>query len=317
MTVLVTGAGGFIGSTLTARLLADGEKVIGVDALTDYYDVSLKRVNLARLESPQFTFIEDDLATMPLEQLGQVTRIFHLAGQPGVRKSWGTDFAAYTHANVTATQRLLEHARAVAGLERFVYASSSSVYGNAERFPTTELDLPNPMSPYGVTKLAGEHLCRAYASAFGLPTVSLRFFSVYGPRQRPDMAFTRFLTAAAVGTPIDLYGTGGQVRDFTFVDDVVSAIVAAGATSTAPGSVFNVAGGSSASVNDALQLIAAITGREVLINRFDTIAGDVNRTGGDTTAIRDQLGWHPTTELEAGLRKHWDWVTEMLAQKEP
>ena len=228
MKALVTGAAGFIGSTLSARLLADGWDVTGIDALTPYYDPALKRANLERLGGA-FTFVQEDLRTADLDALlDGVDVVFHEAGQPGVRASWGDEFGIYLDANVAATQALLEAAKRAPGLQRLVYASSSSVYGDAARFPVLEVDLPQPVSPYGVTKLAAEHLCSLYASNFGVPTVSLRYFTVFGPRQRPDMAFTRFLTAVRDDRPITLYGTGEQIRDFTYVDDVVEANVAGG-----------------------------------------------------------------------------------------
>jgi UDP-glucuronate 4-epimerase len=221
---LVTGVAGFIGGRIALRLLADGHDVVGVDALTDYYDPGIKQANLQRVEHPRFRFVEGDLNEVELAPLlADVEVVFHEAGQPGVRSSWGRDFGRYALDNVCATQRLLEEARGAERLRRFVYASSSSVYGEAERYPTEETDRPQPVSPYGVTKLAAEHLCSLYAHNYGLPTVSLRYFTVYGPGQRPDMAFTRFCRAVHEGRQIELYGTGEQVRDFTYVDDVVEA----------------------------------------------------------------------------------------------
>ena len=243
MTVMVTGVAGFVGSALARRLLADGEQVVGVDALTDYYDPALKKANLATIPQEGFTFVEGDLNALDLDALlDGVVVVFHEAGQPGVRASWGDDFATYVNANVLATQRLLEAARRAPALRRLVYASSSSVYGNALAYPTTEDDLPRPHSPYGVTKLAGEHLCTLYARNFDVPTVSLRYFTVYGPGQRPDMAFTVFIRAAQAGRPMEVFGSGQQVRDFTFVDDVVDANLRAAVGDVAPGSVFNVSG---------------------------------------------------------------------------
>ena len=224
MRALVTGAAGFVGSTLARRLLADGHDVVGVDSVNDYYDRQLKRANLGRLASTGFQFVEADLNAVDLRSLLAGTEVvFHDAGQPGVRSSWGSEFDRYVTDNVRATQRLLEAALHADRLRRFVFASSSSVYGDAERYPTEETDRPQPLSPYGVTKLAAEHLCTLYARNHGLPTVSLRFFTVYGPRQRPDMAFTRFCRAVSDGRQIEVYGTGEQVRDFTYVDDVVEA----------------------------------------------------------------------------------------------
>ena len=312
MTALVTGAAGFVGGRIAARLLADGHDVVGVDALTDYYDPRLKRANLARLEHPRFRFVEGDLNTLDLAGLLRgVEIVFHEAGQPGVRSSWGTDFERYTTANVGATQKLLEAALHADGLRRLVYASSSSVYGDAERYPTEETDRPQPVSPYGVTKLAAEHLCSLYARNYGLPTASLRYFTVYGPGQRPDMAFTRFCRAVHEGRAIEVYGTGEQVRDFTFVDDVVAANLAvarADADAVPPGTVLNVAGGASTTVNEVLDLLGSISGRPVEVVRGDVVRGDVARTGGSTDVIRKAVGWYPQVELRDGLAEQYRWA---------
>jgi UDP-glucuronate 4-epimerase len=311
MKILVTGAAGFVGSTLSKRLVDEGHTVIGVDSLTDYYDVALKMANLARIPASGFTFVHEDLNSIDLtSMLSDVEIIFHEAGQPGVRKSWGADFSVYTAANVDATQRLLEAARYAPRLRRLVYASSSSVYGNAERYPTSEIDRPEPVSPYGVTKLAAEHLCSLYASNFGVPTVSLRYFTVYGPRQRSDMAFTRFVRSAITGDEITIYGSGEQIRDFTYVDDVVEANILAGFGNAAPGSVFNVAGGTSISVNGVLRIIADLNGAPLNVKYVEGVAGDVFRTGGDTTAIEEALGWRATVPLETGLARQFEWARE-------
>lgn len=307
MTVLITGAAGFVGSALARRLLADGEHVVGVDALTDYYDPGLKKANLATIASERFTFVDGDLNSADLDRLLEgVSVVFHEAGQPGVRKSWGEDFATYVDANVLATQRLLEAARRAPDLRRVVYASSSSVYGNAPSFPTTEDDVPRPHSPYGVTKLAAEHLCTLYAHNFDVPTVSLRYFTVYGPGQRPDMAFNRFIRAAHADESIEIYGTGEQVRDFTFVDDVVDANLRAATMDVPAGSVFNVSGGTSISVNECLDVLAGIAGRPLRVHRQAAVAGDVLRTGGSADRIRDALGWQPTVDIVTGLRAQWE-----------
>ncbi len=306
MTFLITGVAGFVGSALARRLLASGEQVIGIDSLTDYYDQGLKKDNLASIPAEGFTFVGEDLNTADLDALlAGVSVVFHEAGQPGVRKSWGEDFATYTDANVLATQRLLEAARRSAGLQRLVYASSSSVYGNALAYPVTEDDLPRPHSPYGVTKLAAEHLCTLYARNFGVPTVSLRYFTVYGPGQRPDMAFNRFIRAALAGRPIEVYGTGEQIRDFTFVEDVVEANLRAARQDVAPGSVFNVSGGTSVSVNEVLDVLSDIAGRPLEVNRTEAVAGDVGRTGGSAERIGEALGWQPTVGIVEGLRAQW------------
>jgi UDP-glucuronate 4-epimerase len=311
MRALVTGAAGFVGSTLSKQLLREGHEVVGVDVLTDYYEVSIKRGNLASIPEAGFTFHEADLNTADLSALlADVDWVFHQAGQPGVRMSWGKDFAVYVRQNIEATQRLLEAAKDAPRLKRLVYASSSSVYGNAERYPTSEDDRPQPVSPYGVTKLAAEHLCSLYAANFGVPTVSLRYFTVYGPGQRTDMAFTRFVRAAVLGDTITIYGTGEQIRDFTFVDDVVAANIAAATQPVPPGTVLNVAGGSNVSVNDTLAILTDLNGGALKVEHSDTVKGDVFRTGGDTTRITELLGWEPTVTIEEGLARHLGWARQ-------
>lgn len=306
MSVLITGVAGFVGSALARRLLSDGQQVVGVDCLTDYYDPRLKRDNLAAIPTDGFRFVGEDLRTTDMDALlADVTVVYHEAGQPGVRKSWGEDFTTYVEANVLATQRLLEAARRAPGLQRLVYASSSSVYGNALSYPTSEDDVPRPHSPYGVTKLAAEHLCTLYADNFGVPAVSLRYFTVYGPGQRPDMAFNRFIRATLAGRRIEVFGTGEQVRDFTFVDDIVEANLRAARQEMRPGSVFNVSGGTSISVNDALDVLSGIAGRPIEVDRKEALAGDVRQTGGSADRIRAELGWEPTVDIASGLRAQW------------
>ncbi len=318
MKALVTGVAGFVGSSIAARLLTDGHDVVGVDALTDYYATELKRSNLARLDSPRFDLVEADLNQLDLRALlDDVEVVFHEAGQPGVRDSWGTGFAPYTAHNIAATQALLEAARHATRLTRFVYASSSSVYGEAESYPTRETDRPEPRSPYGVTKLAAEHLVTLYARGFGVPTTSLRYFTVYGPHQRPDMAFTRFLRAAIDGDPIRVFGTGEQVRDFTYIDDVVEANLRAASVDHEPGSVFNVAGGGQVSVNEVLDIIEELAGHPLQVERVGAAAGDVSRTSGATELIAATLGWHATVPVAEGLRAQHAWAVEaapMLAR---
>jgi UDP-glucose 4-epimerase len=304
---LVTGAAGFIGSTLTDRLLADGVRVTGVDAFTDYYDVSLKRRNIAAaLEHQGFELLELDLGTADLAPLPEVDVVFHNAAQPGVRASWGREFAAYTQHNVLATQRLLERYKR-SKLERIIYASSSSIYGDAESYPTSEGVLPRPFSPYGVTKLAGEHLALLYGRNFGLPVAALRYFTVYGPRQRPDMAFHRFCRAMLANEPITVYGDGLQSRDFTFVADAVEANVRAWKRA-APQGVYNVGGGSQVTVLEAIALLEKSLGRKARVNLEPRPAGDPLRTRADATRLATDLGYATQVGIADGLAAQADWA---------
>jgi UDP-glucose 4-epimerase len=311
MNALITGVAGFVGSTLAARLLREGARVTGIDCFTDYYPRPLKEANLAPLlTEPRFRFVESSIQEANLQELlGDTTHVFHLAAQAGVRKSWGRDFAVYTANNVEATQVLLE---AVVGrpIERLVYASSSSVYGDGTPLPMRETALPNPLSPYGVTKLAAEHLCNLYHANHGVPCVSLRYFTVYGPRQRPDMAFNRFIRAALAGQPISLYGDGAQTRDFTFVADAVAATVAA-ATRGVPGAVYNIGGGARVSVNHVLDLLEGIVGRRLEVRREGVQKGDMRDTYADTSRARHDLGFSPSVALADGLRAEYDWLAAL------
>jgi nucleoside-diphosphate-sugar epimerase len=307
---IVTGAAGFIGSHLAASLLADGHEVLGIDCFTDYYPRAAKEANLAPLrEHAHFRLVEERLQDAELPRhLEGAFAVFHLAAQAGVRASWGREFAHYTEHNVLATQRLLE-AALEAGRPRIVYASSSSVYGDAAVLPLREDGPCRPVSPYGVTKLAAEHLARLYHRNHGLPTVSLRFFTVYGPRQRPDMAFHRFLKAARDGQPITVYGDGSQTRDFTYVDDIVSAVRAA-ALSGQPGSVYNVGGGERVALNEVLRLIESVTGRRLQVQRQEPQMGDMKDTFADTSAASRDLGFRSTVGLAEGLAREWQWIRE-------
>ena len=313
MNALVTGVAGFIGSTLAERLVADGADVIGIDCFTDYYSRDIKERNLAALRRQRtFRFVESRVQDAELRQLlRDRTHVFHLAAQAGVRKSWGKDFAVYTVNNVEATQALLEAACGMSNLERFVYSSSSSVYGDLVAMPMREDALPQPVSPYGVTKLAAEQLCYLYFANYGVPTVSLRYFTVYGPRQRPDMGFHKFLRAVVLGQPITVYGDGDQTRDFTFVSDAVEANVAAAARGV-PGRVYNIGGGSRVSVNDVLAMIARIAGRTPHIAVDPVQKGDMRHTYADTSLARADLGYAPTVSLEEGLAAEYDWLTGIL-----
>lgn len=309
---LVTGCAGFIGSAIARRLVADGRSVIGIDSLTDYYSPVIKRANIQSLAGSapgRFEFIEGDLNELDLATiLADVDVVFHQAGQPGVRKSWGDSFGVYVRENISATQRLLEAARTTPRLSRIVYASSSSIYGDAERYPTSEQDLPKPVSPYGVTKLAAEQLMGLYASNFGVPTVSLRYFTVYGPGQRPDMAFTRFARAALRNEEIVIYGDGNQIRDFTYVDDIVEANLHISTSSAPHGAVYNVAGGSNVSVNEVLSILRDVHGADLRVTYNPAVAGDVFRTGADTSALAAVSGWHSTVGLRDGIAHQYEWA---------
>jgi UDP-glucose 4-epimerase len=308
MRAVVTGAAGFIGSTLAERLLADGHEVLGIDCFTDYYPREAKERNVASLRAyDRFRLVEARLQEADLVPLVEgADHVYHLAAQAGVRASWGRDFEHYTGHNVLATQRLLEAALA-AGRPRIVYASSSSVYGDAPVLPLREDGPCQPVSPYGVTKLAAEHLAVLYHRNFGLPTVSLRFFTVYGPRQRPDMAFHRFLKAARDGQPITVYGDGLQTRDFTFVDDIVAAVLAA-ALSGRPGSVYNVGGGERIALNDVLRVIEQVTARPLSVHRQEAQKGDMRDTFADTSAAARDLGFRSRVSLAEGLAREWQWL---------
>ncbi len=313
MKALVTGAAGFIGSTLAERLLAGGADVVGIDCFTDYYPRPIKEANLrAALTHPRFRFVESRIQDADLASLlKDRTHVFHLAAQAGVRKSWGSDFAIYTVNNIEATQTLLEAACGMPALERFVYSSSSSVYGDLVAMPMREDALPQPVSPYGVSKLAAEQLCYLYFANYRVPTVSLRYFTVYGPRQRPDMGFHKFLRATIVGEPITVYGDGDQTRDFTFVSDAVGANVAAAARGVA-GRVYNIGGGSRVSVNHVLELIERITGRKPRITVDPAQKGDMRHTYADTSLAHADLGYAPTVGLEEGLAAEHQWLTGIL-----
>jgi len=305
---LVTGCAGFIGSTLAEALLGSGTRVVGIDAVTNSYASELKRANLVALrDHPAFEMHEVDLVDADLVPfLDGIDVVFHVAGLPGVRTSWGEQFAEYDRTNVLGTQRLLEAARH-APVRRIVFSSSSSVYGDAERYPVVETDLPAPRSPYGVTKLAAEHLCNLYAANFGVPTVSLRYFTVYGPRQRPDLSFHRIIEAALGGGTFHMFGTGEQRRQFTYVDDVVSANVLAATADVAPGTVVNIGGGSDSSMNEVIALVESVTGRPVARVDDPVAAGDIFRTGADVTRARALLGWSPKTSIDVGIEAQVAW----------
>jgi nucleoside-diphosphate-sugar epimerase len=310
---LVTGCAGFIGSHLTGVLLDQGATVVGIDCFTDYYPRSIKESNLAANSGRTgFSFVEDRIQDAdPGRLLDGVSHIFHLAAQAGVRKSWGRDFRAYTENNIEATQILLE---ACVGrpIERFVHASSSSVYGDNASIPMREDAMPRPVSPYGVTKLSAEQLGYLYFVNHRVPTVAMRYFTVYGPRQRPDMAFHRFIRAALRDEELSLYGDGEQTRDFTFVADAVAATVAA-ATRGVPGRSYNIGGGSRVSMNEVIALIGRIAGRPLRVTREATQKGDMRDTYADTSLARHDLGFAPSVSLEEGIKAEYQWLSSTPA----
>ena len=306
---LVTGCAGFIGSHLTESLLADGVEVVGVDCFNDNYGRALKLRNLERAQEwERFQFIPADLARGDLADLvSEVDCVFHLAAEPGVRLSWSARFETYVRNNLLATHHLLDACR-LAGGPRLTYASSSSIYGEAESLPTRESAVPHPYSPYGVTKLAAEHLCLAYGANYGLPVVALRYFSVYGPRQRPDMAFTRFCEAILEGEAVTVYGDGKQVRDFTFVGDVVNVTRRAAVSEDCIGKAYNIGAGSRIGLADAIELLGEIAQQPVRVEHTQAQAGDVRATGADTELAARDLGFAPQTSLEEGLTAQFEWA---------
>ena len=303
MKALVTGSAGFIGSHLVDKLLKQGYEVIGIDCFTDYYSREIKEANIANaLNHKNFVFCEEDLLEM--DTYPEVDYVFHEAAQAGVRASWGKSFEIYTRSNIEATQRLLEFYRDH-NIKKFVYASSSSVYGDAE-LPMKENSLLKPVSPYGVTKLAGENLCYLYWKNYNVPTVSLRYFTVYGPRQRPDMAIHKFVKLILNDDKIEVFGDGTQTRDFTYVDDVVEANILAAANTKIEGEVFNVGGGSRITVNETIKLLEGATEKNAKIESIEEQKGDVRDTLADTSKIR-VLDWKPKVKIEEGLKMFVAW----------
>ncbi|AFY78751.1 MAG: GDP-mannose 4,6-dehydratase [Hydrococcus sp. C42_A2020_068] len=309
-TSIVTGVAGFIGSHLAEALLKQGERVIGIDEFNDYYEPSFKRRNISSLESySSFELIEGSIHELNWQELlANAETLYHQAAQAGVRASWGESFRHYTERNINATQIILEAAKESKSLKRLVFASSSSIYGNAETLPTPESICPQPTSPYGITKLAAEYLCFLYYRNFQVPVTALRYFSVYGPRQRPDMAFHKFFKAAMVGAPIPIYGDGQQTRDFTFVSDVVAANLAAATVPDAIGEAFNIGGGSRVVLADMLDKIEAIAAIPIQRNYLETARGDARHTGADVSKAKALLGWSPKVSLIEGLTQQWEWI---------
>jgi UDP-glucuronate 4-epimerase len=303
MRYVVTGAAGFIGSHLSETLIGRGNDVAGVDCFTDYYDPALKEANAEGLDVARLDLAQEDL------DLSGVDGVFHLAGQPGVR-SFGDVFEEYVRRNLLASRRLFE-AAAASGV-RVVFASSSSIYGDAERYPTPEETEPRPISPYGVTKLGCEQLAHAYAQGFGLDAVVLRYFTFYGPRQRPDMALARVVDALTRGSSFELYGDGLQSRSFTYVADGIEATIAA-MERAAAGTVYNVGGGEEATMRQAIETLERVSGRTLDLIERPAAAGDVRRTSADATRIGRDLGWRATTSLTDGLQAQWEWASARVA----
>jgi len=311
MKSIVTGAAGFIGSHLAERLIRDGHDVWGVDRFFDNYPRRLKESNLSQLIShSRFRLVEGDLTRLDLDELlRDVTFVFHLAALPGVRTSWGREFVHYTHNNILATQSLLEACKGN-GIKKFVYASSSSVYGDTTDLPMREEGQTRPVSPYGVSKLAAEHLCYLYWKNFGVPTVSLRYFTVYGPRQRPDMSFHIFMKALLADEEIPLYDDGGQSRDFTFCSDIVEGNLAA-ALYPGAGDVFNLGGGSRITLSEIIRMIETISGRKARLKRLERQKGDVRHTEAETSRAKEKLGFAPRVALADGLAQEWEWIRNL------
>jgi len=313
MKVIVTGAAGFIGSTLSERLIEQGFYVIGIDSLNSNYPVKLKKNNLtALLNNKNFEFINKNITSIEFgNKYSDIEAVFHQAATAGVRSSWGTNFKDYTENNILATQHLLESFKS-SRLKKFIYASSSSVYGNSDEMPLKISSPTKPISPYGVTKLAAENLINSYFENYGLPTVSLRYFTVYGPRQRPDMAFHIFLRAAITNNKIDIYGNGEQIRDFTYVDDVVNANMLSLELGVS-GNIYNIGGGSNISINETLKLIESITNKTLKISYKDTQKGDVRQTQADISESKIQLKYEPGYDIKTGLENEYEWICKNIS----
>ena len=313
--IIVTGAAGFIGSHLAETLVRQGEEVIGIDEFNDYYNPWLKRKNIAHLhQSPNFTLIEGDIQFLDWQTLlKDVDIVYHQAAQAGVRASWGQGFRTYTERNINATQVLLEAAKDARHLKRLVFASTSSVYGDAETLPTHEEIIPQPVSPYGITKLAAERLCGLYHKNFGVPVVALRYFTVYGPRQRPDMAFHKFFKSILQDQAIPIYGDGQQTRDFTFVSDAVAANLAAATIPQAVGEILNIGGGSRVVLAEVLDTMAEIVGKPIKKNYIEKAMGDARHTAADVSKAKKILGYQPRIFLRDGLTQEWHWVKSLYS----
>ncbi len=312
MKCIVTGAAGFIGSSLCEKILSNDFEVVGIDSFIDYYSREIKEKNIENLKlSKNFNFIEGNILHLDISTLiSDGDYIFHQAAQAGVRTSWGKNFYFYTENNIMATQQLLEACKGK-NIAKIIFASSSSIYGDCKDVPMSENSIPSPVSPYGVSKLACEQMCYLYWKNFNVPVVSLRYFTVYGPRQRPDMAFNRFIKAILKNEEIAMYGDGEQTRDFTYIDDIVNANILA-MNKGQDGSVYNIGGGSRISINEAIDMLAKISGKQPKIKRLGVQKGDMIHTLADITKARQELGYEPTVRLEEGLEREYIWMKENL-----
>ncbi len=316
MNCLVTGAAGFIGSALSEKLLARGHRVTGIDNFSPYYSETLKNANIRLLKkNGKFTFYRGDILRAELQQLIKGARyVFHLAAQAGVRNSWGEEFKIYTDNNILATQKLLEAAKEAGALKKFIFASSSSVYGDADELPVKETTPANPVSPYGVSKLAGEKLCLLYEKNYGVPASVLRLFTVYGPGQRPDMAFNIFIKRMLKGDPLPVFAGGSQTRDFTYIDDITEGMVLA-ARKSIPGEVYNLGGGNRISLNGAIKVIEELAGKKAGVLRKGEAKGDVKHTWSDISKAKKQFGYSPKTGIAEGLKKEFEWLKNLKNQQ--
>ena len=312
-THIVTGVAGFIGSHLAEALLKRGDKVIGIDQFNDYYNPKFKRKNISYLQrQPSFALLEANIEDLNWESLLEgIDVVFHQAAQAGVRASWGEGFRQYTQKNLNATQIILEAAKETNSLKRLVYASSSSVYGDAETMPTSESVCPKPVSPYGITKLAAEQMCHVYHRNLGVPVTSLRYFTVYGPRQRPDMAFHKFFKAVIQGEAISIYGDGQQTRDFTFVSDAVAANLAAADVPKAVGEIFNIGGENRVVLADVIETMERVIEKPIAKNYIERAKGDARHTSADVSKARKILDYNPKVSLEEGLTEEWQWIKNL------
>jgi len=315
MKCIVTGAAGFIGSHISRRLLDDGFSVTGIDSYSDYYPRWIKEKNISSLfDRKDFQFISGDINSLNLTGiLKQSDIIYHLAAQAGVRASWGRSFSIYTKDNIEATQRLLEAAKDLR-IKKFIFASSSSVYGYSPELPMSETSLLFPYSPYGVTKLAAENLCFLYHKNYGVPTVSLRFFTVYGPGQRPDMAFHKFLKCVMEGKPLPIFGDGKQTRDFTYISDIIDANVACIDRGKA-GETYNIGGGNRKKLKDLIPILEDICKKKIPLQWEKKQKGDVPHTLASIRKAQEDLDYNPGTDIREGLAKEWTWIQSLYAQK--